>query len=124
MLTHGAGGKETGELLNALIVSRIWENLKRVEGGYGIDVLDDGATIPLGDGRHMVLSIDSFTVNPIFFPGGDIGKLAATGSVNDVAVMGAKPIALMDSIVVEEGFSMEDLEKIVKSMIAVLRKKA
>ncbi|HFC49186.1 MAG TPA: hydrogenase expression/formation protein HypE, partial [Thermofilum sp.] len=48
LLSHGAGGKETGELLNALILSRIWENLKRVEGGYGIDVLDDGATIPLG----------------------------------------------------------------------------
>ncbi len=119
LLSHGAGGKETGELLNALILSRIWENLKRVEGGYGIDVLDDGATIPLGDGKHMVLSIDSFTVNPIFFPGGDIGKLAATGSINDVAVMGAKPIALMDSIVAEEGFPMEDLEKIVMSMITV-----
>ncbi len=121
LLAHGAGGRETGELLQHMLLSKLAESMKRALGGYGTDVLDDGATIPLPDGRHLVLSVDSYTVNPIFFPGGDIGKLAATGSINDIAMMGARPVALMDSIVVEEGFPLEDLEKIMDSMLAVLR---
>lgn len=121
LLAHGAGGRETGELLQHVLLSRLTEEMMKLRGGYGTDVLDDGATIPLPDGQHLVVSIDSYTVNPIFFPGGDIGKLAATGSINDVAMMGAKPLAVMDSIVVEEGFPMEDLERIVGSMVEVLR---
>ena len=66
------------------------------------------------------MSTDSYTVHPIFFPGGDIGKLAAVGSINDVVVMGARPLAMLDAIVVEEGFPMETLSTIVESMLRIL----
>ena len=120
-LAQGSGGVETFELLNRLLFSRIPQNLKKVLGGIGIDELDDGATIPLQNGQHLVVSIDSYTVNPPFFPGGNIGVLAACGSINDVLMMGGRPIAIMDSIVVEEGFPEEDLEIIVNSFIDVLK---
>ncbi|MEM1844820.1 MAG: hydrogenase expression/formation protein HypE [Ignisphaera sp.] len=119
-LAHGSGGVETFELLTKLLFKRIPENLKRVGEGFGIDVLDDGASIPLPNGKHLVISMDSYTVNPPFFPGGDIGALAACGSINDVVMMGGKPLAVMDSIVVEEGFPVEDLEKIVNSFTSIL----
>jgi len=118
-LAHGAGGVETDELLEKLILSRIPGELVRVLNGYGLDVLDDGATLETGSG-HIVVSIDSYTVNPPFFPGGDIGVLAASGSINDVLMMGGKPVALMDAIVAQEGFPMEDLERIIDSFTRVL----
>lgn len=120
-LAHGAGGVETSQILEALIFSKVEEKLKKVEGGLGIDFPDDAAAIPIGDGRYLVVTIDSYTVNPPFFPGGDIGVLAAAGSINDVLMMGGRPIALMDAIIVEEGFPMEDLRRIVDSMLRVLR---
>lgn len=120
-LAHGSGGVETSQILEALVFSRLEERLKRVEGGVGIDFPDDAAAIPIGDGRHLVVTIDSYTVNPPFFPGGDIGVLAASGSINDVLMMGGRPIAMLDAIVVEEGFPMEDLRRIVDSMLRVLR---
>lgn len=119
-LAHGSGGIETYELLKKLVFNRIPENLKKILSGVGIDELDDGAAIPLPNGQFMIISVDSYTVNPPFFPGGDIGVLAACGSINDVLMMGGKPIAMMDSIVVEEGFSLEELERIVNSFIQVL----
>ncbi|PLC63138.1 hydrogenase expression/formation protein HypE [Thermoproteus sp. CP80] len=120
-LAHGSGGVETSQILEALVFSRLEERLKRVEGGVGIDFPDDAAAIPIGDGRYLVVTIDSYTVNPPFFPGGDIGVLAASGSINDVLMMGGRPIAMLDAIVVEEGFPMEDLRRIVDSMLRVLR---
>jgi hydrogenase expression/formation protein HypE len=81
----------------------------------GLDELDDGASIKLGD-YEIVISMDGHTVDPIFFPGGDIGRLAVSGTLNDVAMMGARPIALCDSIIVEEGFPISDLRRIVTSM--------
>ena len=120
-LAHGAGGVETSQILEALIFSKIEERLKRVEGGLGIDFPDDAAAIPMGDGRYLVVTIDSYTVNPPFFPGGDIGVLAASGSINDVLMLGGRPIALMDAIIVEEGFPLEDLRRVVDSMLRVLR---
>lgn len=119
-LAHGSGGVETYEILKKLIFSRIPDNLKKVLDGYGIDVLDDGASIPLPNGQHLVISMDAYTVNPPFFPGGNIGALAACGSINDVLMMGGKPIAIMDSIVVEEGFPIEDLDKIVDTFAQIL----
>lgn len=101
------------ELLSRAILPKF--TLRRVGEGVGLDEMDDGATVPL-DGLELVMTIDSHTVDPIFFPGGDIGKLAMAGTVNDLAVMGARPIAVMDAIVVEEGFPIRDLEQIVKSM--------
>ncbi|USS41626.1 hydrogenase expression/formation protein HypE [Thermococcus aggregans] len=111
-LEHGAGG----ELMEEFIKDVILKNLTlKSAGGIGLDALDDAATIPFGD-RHLVFTIDGHTVKPIFFPGGDIGRLAISGTVNDLAVMGAEPLALANSMIIQEGFSGEDLEKILKSM--------
>ena len=106
--------------MQGLISGIIRENIKNknVNGGIGLDELDDGATIPL-DEYEIVISTDSHTVNPIFFPGWDIGKISIAGTVNDVSVMGAKPLAIANAMVISEGFPSEDLEKIVKSMDAV-----
>lgn len=82
--------------------------------------MDDGASIPMGD-YSLVVTTDAYTVKPLFFPGGDLGKLAACGTVNDLAVMGAEPLALTTSIVVEEGFSLERLKRVITSIDAVLR---
>ncbi|HIE22765.1 MAG TPA: hydrogenase expression/formation protein HypE, partial [Candidatus Korarchaeota archaeon] len=95
-------------------------SLTRVMNGLGLSDMEDGSTIPLGDEREVVISIDSYTVKPLFFPGGDIGKLAICGSINDVAVMGAIPLAILDAIVVEEGFEVKKLQKILESMEKVL----
>lgn len=113
-LAHGAGGKEMQELLSRLIFSKV--KISRVGNGIGLESSDDSAIVPLFKER-VVFSMDSYTVNPIFFPGGDIGKLAITGTVNDISVMGAQPIAIMDAIVVEEGFPLRDLDRIVRSMV-------
>ncbi|MEM3882877.1 MAG: hydrogenase expression/formation protein HypE [Candidatus Methanomethyliaceae archaeon] len=112
-LSHGAGGTIMNELLRSIILGNIRK--RKVEQGVGLDEFDDGATLPL-DGKEIVISSDAHTVNPIFFPGGDIGRLAVCGTVNDLAMMGAKPIALTDTVVVEEGFSLQDLEKIFVSI--------
>jgi len=103
--------------MNDLIRSVIIKNIakKKVSGGAGLEEFDDGASIPM-NGIEVVVSSDAHTVEPIFFPGGDIGKLAICGAINDLAMMGARPLALTDTIVVEEGFLIEDLRKVVKSM--------
>ncbi len=119
-LAHGAGGRETAELLEDMIFSKVKDGLKRVKGGLGIDHPDDGALIPIGNGKFLVVSTDSYTVSPIFFPGGDIGKLAVCGSINDVLVMGGFPIAMLDTIVVEEGFPIDMLRRIIDSMVETL----
>jgi hydrogenase expression/formation protein HypE len=114
---HGAGG----ELMNKLISEVIVANLtNRSAGGVGLDELDDGASIPIGE-KEIVISTDSHTIKPIFFPGGDIGRLAMCGTINDVSVMGAKPIAIASAIVIEEGFLTEDLERIMRSMDEVAK---
>jgi len=119
-LSHGAGGRETTTLLEKLVISRLPSEMKTALGGVGTDELDDGATIVAG-GQHVVISIDSYTVNPPFFPGGDIGKLAACGSINDVLMMGGRPVAMLDAIVAEEGLPVSDLDRIVQSFLSVLR---
>jgi len=101
------------ELIRKLILPSF--TLKKALDGVGLEELDDGASIRLG-ATELVFSIDGHTVDPLFFPGGDIGRLAISGTVNDVAVMGARPIAVLDAIVVEEGFPMADLERILRSM--------
>lgn len=109
-LAHGAGGETMGELLRTLT------NVKnRNAGGIGLESLDDGAVIPVGD-KNVVFTTDSHVVRPIFFPGGDIGRLAICGTVNDLAVMGGRPIALSCGMIIEEGFDIIDLERIVRSM--------
>ncbi|MDI9644105.1 MAG: hydrogenase expression/formation protein HypE [Candidatus Verstraetearchaeota archaeon] len=112
-LSQGAGGKLMNDLIKREIISNIKK--RRIEGGIGLDEFDDGATIPF-DGWQIAVSSDGHIVDPPFFPGGDIGKLAVCGAINDLAMMGARPIALTDTIIVEEGFPVEDLSKIVRSM--------
>lgn len=113
-LMHGAGGEVMGELL--AILTRMDH---RNAGGIGLEALDDGAVIPLG-GQNVVFTTDSHVVRPVFFPGGDIGRLAVCGTVNDLAMMGGRPVALSCSMVIEEGFDTDDLERIVRSMDAAL----
>jgi hydrogenase expression/formation protein HypE len=112
-MSHGAGGG----IMQGLISEIILENLKNksVNGGVGLDDLDDGATIPFDD-YEIVVSTDSHTVDPIFFPGGDIGRISMAGTVNDVSVMGARPLAISNAMIISEGFPSEDLERIIKSM--------
>lgn len=111
-LAHGGGGEVMQELI-ALVIKNF--SLKKVVGGSGLDALDDAAIIPFA-GKNLAFTTDAYVVKPIFFPGGDIGKLAVSGTVNDLAMMGARPIALSSSFVVGEGLSFESLKKISESM--------
>ena len=109
-LAHGAGGKATHALVEALFL----EELGRPEE------LADAALLAAVDGR-IALTTDSFVVKPIFFPGGNIGDLAVNGTVNDLAMAGARPLALTAGFVVEEGFPVADLRRIAASMAAAAR---
>lgn len=113
-LMHGAGGEVMGELLKVL--TRIEHNNA---GGIGLEALDDGAVIPVA-GMNIVFTTDSHVVRPIFFPGGDIGRISICGTVNDLAMMGGRPLALSCGMIIEEGFEVADLERIVQSMDAAL----
>lgn len=119
-LAHGSGGVETEEIVNKLILSKVPSSLRSAMNGVGLNELDDGASLVIND-LHVVISSDSYTVNPPVFPGGNIGTLAAAGTINDVLMMGAKPVALMDSIVVAEGFEIGLLSEILESMMSVLK---
>ena len=112
-LSHGAGGTAMDALIKELFLGGFTR--KQALGGVGLDALDDGASIRVGD-REVVLTMDGHTVDPLFFPGGDLGKLAVCGAVNDTVVMGADPVAILDSIIVEEGFPIADLKRLVVSM--------
>lgn len=114
-LSHGAGGTLMELLIKQIIVPKF---KKRTIGGLGLDDLDDGATIPLNN-HEIVITADGHTVDPLFFPGGDIGSLAISGTINDLAVMGARPIAITTALIIEEGFPISDLEKILESMAKV-----
>ncbi|AEM38565.1 hydrogenase expression/formation protein HypE [Pyrolobus fumarii 1A] len=118
-LAHGSGGRETEDIVLNLIVNLVPESLRSVPGGVGLEALDDGAAIPV-PGGYMVFTVDSYTVNPPFFPGGNIGSLAASGTINDLLMMGARPVAALDAIVVEEGFEVSKLREITESLIKTL----
>jgi hydrogenase expression/formation protein HypE len=109
-LMHGAGGEVMGELLQTL--TKFSNNNA---GGIGLESLDDGAVIPVGD-TNIVFTTDSHVVQPIFFPWGDIGRLAVCGTINDLSMMGGRPIALSCGMILEEGFEVSALERIVRSM--------
>lgn len=106
-LKHGAGGGAMDSLIRDLILKTLPESGAEIP----LSSMDDSAVV---DG--IVFSTDSYTVRPIFFPGGNIGNLAVSGTVNDLSVMGAQPIALSSGIVLEEGFEVAELEEIVKGM--------
>lgn len=107
LLGHGSGGKLSHQLLSELFL-KYFTNEELAQ-------LNDGARLNFR-GSSLVMSTDSYVVDPIFFPGGDIGKLAVCGTVNDVAMMGAKPQYLSIGFIIEEGFSFNDLEKILNSI--------
>ena len=121
-LAHGAGGGAMRSLLDDLVVPSFdRDGEESTPALIGLPALDDGAVHPDGDGA-IVVTTDSHVVSPRFFPGGDIGRLAVAGTVNDLAVMGAtQPTAITCSLVVEEGFPTTDLERVIDSMAATAR---
>jgi hydrogenase expression/formation protein HypE len=125
MLAHGAGGEVMQDLLGSLIIEKI---TNRSAGRIGLDQMDDGATIALGDGlddrldsQELVITTDSHAIKPLFFPNSNIGRLAVAGTVNDLAMMGARPLALTNAMIIEEGFPLSDLERIMQSMDAAAK---
>ncbi len=107
LLSHGSGGKRTHELIQEVFLPYFHNPL--------LEPLDDGAVFRASDNR-WVMTTDSYVVDPIFFPGGNIGTLAISGTVNDLAVMGAKPRYLSVGMILEEGFPISDLKRILQSM--------
>lgn len=106
-LSHGAGGRQFEKLLNSLF-------LKYFDNPY-LHQKTDGAKLPVIDGP-IVMSTDAHVASPLFFPGGDIGTLAFCGTVNDLSMMGAKPLYLSMSFIIEEGFKVKELKEIVQSI--------
>ena len=107
-LAHGAGGKASASLIDAVFADAFANDL--------LAPLADGACLALPSGERLIFSTDSFVVKPLRFPGGSIGHLAVHGTVNDVAVMGARPLALSAAFVLEEGFPVAELRQIVAEM--------
>ncbi|MFH1621586.1 MAG: hydrogenase expression/formation protein HypE [Candidatus Omnitrophota bacterium] len=106
-LSHGSGGRLMADLISGLFLKKF--NCKT------LDKLDDAARLNIGSGK-IAFTTDSYTVKPLFFPGGDIGKLAVCGTANDLAVMGARPMAISVSFIIEDGFLIDTLTKIVNSI--------
>jgi hydrogenase expression/formation protein HypE len=106
-LSHGAGGKSSHDLIEALFLRELRNPM--------LEPLADSAVIGDGENR-LAFTTDSFVVRPLFFPGGDIGELAVNGTVNDLAMAGARPVALSAGFIVEEGMPVADLDRIVSSM--------
>ncbi|HXY35688.1 MAG TPA: hydrogenase expression/formation protein HypE [Planctomycetaceae bacterium] len=118
LLGHGSGGKLTADLIRRVFLPELGNSI--------LSALEDQATIPFGatgglasnghPAPRLAFTTDSFVVRPLFFPGGDIGRLAVHGTVNDLAVGGATPLFLSAAFILEEGLSMDDLRKIVTSL--------
>ncbi len=112
-MNHGAGGRAAAQLIDELF-ARAFDNEFLRQG-------DDGALLDMPAGHRLVMATDGHVISPLFFPGGDIGCLAVHGTVNDVAMLGARPLYLSASFILEEGFPLADLKKIVESMAAASR---
>src|SRR5690242_12365240 len=106
-LSHGSGGKATHNLIEGVFAPAFSNPL--------LDAMDDAATFYI-DGQRLAFTTDTYVVSPLFFPGGDIGKLAIHGTVNDLAMAGAQPLYLSVGFILEEGFAIADLRRIVESM--------
>ncbi|HWR67598.1 MAG TPA: hydrogenase expression/formation protein HypE [Desulfomonilia bacterium] len=107
LLEHGSGGMLMNDLIHSVFVPMFRNDY--------LEQMGDGAVVEIG-GRRICFTTDSYVVDPIFFPGGDIGSLAVHGTVNDIAVCGGRPLYLSAGIILEEGFPRADLERIVASM--------
>ncbi len=112
LLGHGSGGRLSAELLRKLILPAF--------GNPVLDRLDDQAVISV-NGCRLAFTTDSFVVKPLFFPGGDIGSLAVHGTINDLAMGGARPLFLSVALIIEEGLPMEVLRRVVESLRASAR---
>ena len=109
MLAHGGGGRLTQMLIERLFLPAF--------ANPALEALHDGAVLEV-NGTRLAFSTDSFTISPLFFPGGDIGSLAVHGTVNDLAMCGARPVGLSAGFILEEGLPMDDLWRAVQSMQA------
>ena len=107
VLAHGSGGKLSHQLMEKMVLPQFRNEL--------LEPLHDGAIFSIG-GQRVAFSTDSYVVSPIFFPGGDIGKLAVYGTVNDLAMCGARPLYLSVGFILEEGTPMEEFWRVVQSM--------
>ena len=111
-MNHGAGGRASAQLIEGLFLDA-FDNEYLRQG-------NDGATLPVAtellNGGKLVMSTDAHVVSPIFFPGGDLGCLAVNGTINDVAMLGARPLYLSASFILEEGYPLRDLQRIANSM--------
>ena len=107
LLGHGSGGKLTADLIEKIIVPAF--------SNAALDRLDDQAILAFG-GARLAFTTDSYVVTPIFFPGGDIGELAVNGTINDLAMGGAKPLFLSLAFILEEGLPVADFERVVASV--------
>jgi hydrogenase expression/formation protein HypE len=112
-MTHGAGGRAAAQLVDELF-ARAFDNEYLRQG-------HDGAMLPFPTDGRLVMSTDGHVISPLFFPGGDIGCLSVHGTVNDVAMSGARPLYLAASFILEEGFALADLKRIVESMASAAR---
>lgn len=110
---HGAGGRAAAQLIEELFL-QAFDNEYLRQG-------DDGAAFDIPDGHKLVMATDGHVVSPLFFPGGDVGCLSVHGTINDVAMCGARPLHLAASFIIEEGFPLVDLKRIVDSMAAASR---
>src|ERR1035437_9354847 len=109
VLGHGSGGKLTSDLIDKVFLPAFRNPI--------LDKLDDQAVVTIG-GARLAFTTDSFVVTPIFFPGGDIGRLAVHGTVNDLAMSGAQPLYLSAAFILEEGLPVDHLRRVVESMRA------
>lgn len=107
VLAHGSGGKMTHRLIEKMVLPEFRNEW--------LEPMHDGAVFSL-KGARIAFSTDSFVVKPIFFPGGDIGRLAVHGTVNDIAMCGARPLYLSAAFIIEEGMPMEDFRRVLRSM--------
>src|SRR5574344_335850 len=107
IMNHGAGG----ELMQEFLSKHITSHFPKMKAEVPLDALDDSAVVD-----DVVFTIDGHTVNPLFFPGGDIGKIAVSGTVNDIAVMGAQPIGIACSAILEEGLDIDIVDRAMESM--------
>jgi hydrogenase expression/formation protein HypE len=111
LLGHGSGGRMMHELIS-----------RHFAPAFEISALADAAVLGRADGGRLAFTTDSYVVSPLFFPGGNIGDLAINGTVNDLAVSGARPLYLSAGFILEEGLPMGDLERVVSAMAAAARK--